>query len=371
MIRIEKIKLKDLITFVASKRFKSFENIPISSLRVNSYVNNPNSDEEDYVLYLAIENEKLIGYKTIFSDKFIYLNSKIKFGWLSGTWTHKNYRRKGISLKLFNEVNNDYEGKLMYTNYAEESKAVYDKSQKFEVLKSLKGYRYYFRFCLKDLLPPKSKFFYNIKYLLGVIDCFFNIFYNLKYRFLKTDFASYKNISKIKTLKKENIFEFLQSYKSNELFNRGASEYQWINDFPWVNSLSKQKSESKKYFFSVFTTKFSSDFFQISDPNSKEIIGVFCLNYNDKKISIPYAYLSKEASKITSSFIFDFCLKNKINFVTIYNDFLNEELNCKKKLYISKKSFVQNYFVSKQLIDNYSDIKDFDIQSGDGDVVFT
>ena len=53
----------------------------------------------------------------------------------------------------------DWKGKLMYTNYAEESKAAYDKTGKFELLKSIEGYRHYLRFSFKDLLVPESVFF--------------------------------------------------------------------------------------------------------------------------------------------------------------------------------------------------------------------
>jgi hypothetical protein len=65
---IKKIRLRELSAFKESLLYKGLEVIPISSNRIESYVNNPRADEEDVVLYLAFEGEKLVGFRTIFAD---------------------------------------------------------------------------------------------------------------------------------------------------------------------------------------------------------------------------------------------------------------------------------------------------------------
>ena len=159
MIKIIKIKLKNLLEFVESTTYQKFRNKPISILRVQSYINNTQANKEDVVLYMAFIDNELVGYRTILSDVFYDKNTKQKFGWLSGNWVHPKYRRKNISTKLFNEVIKDWDSRLMYSNYAEESKAVYDKTETFTTLKSLHGIRYYRRVCLADILPSKHVFF--------------------------------------------------------------------------------------------------------------------------------------------------------------------------------------------------------------------
>ena len=181
MITIQKIKLNELEEFVNSRKYLMLIDKPISLLRMKSYINNPNGNEDDIVLFMAFFNSDLVGYKTVFSDTFSYNYCKIKFGWLSGTWTHENYRRKGVSSLLLNEVFNDWKGKLMFTNYAEESKAVYDKTEKFTLIKSLEGYRHYIRFSLKELLPPKSDYFKKSIKALDLIDISLNSIFDLRF----------------------------------------------------------------------------------------------------------------------------------------------------------------------------------------------
>ena len=214
IVRIEKIKLKNLKEFHQSERFLKFKNSPISGLRVASYINNPNGSPEDVVLYLAIKNEQVLGYKTIFSDKFIHRGNKIKFGWLSGTWTHDDYRRKGVSLNLFNEAYNDWDGRLMYTNYAVASKKVYDKSTEFSKLVSFEGYRYYSRFYLGELLPPKSIWFKRIKKLLRIFDNVFNTFFDLKFKILKFNKKSSFRVHRINSFSITKHINFLEDRKS-------------------------------------------------------------------------------------------------------------------------------------------------------------
>lgn len=154
MISIQKISLEKLGDFIHSTDFKKLRNKPISKIRAVSYINNPRANKNDIVLYMVFNLDELIAYRTIFSDYFTNEdNNKVFFGWLSGNWVHTKHRRKGLSTLLFNEVLKDWNHKLMYTNYAEASKLVYDKTQKFNLLLDLKGARYYTRFCLGDILP--------------------------------------------------------------------------------------------------------------------------------------------------------------------------------------------------------------------------
>jgi len=368
MIRITKIKVKDLSDFIISKEYISLTEKPISILRANSYKHNPNADKEDVVLYMAFDNLKLIAYRTVFSDTFLYQNTRVKFGWLSGNWVAEKYRRSGLSTRLFEAVYKDWKGKLMYTNYAIASKSVYDKTNTFLLLKHLKGYRYYRRFCLQDLLAAKSTFLNSNKNLLKGIDTLFNFLLDFRFRFKKTPQKSrYYYRKGIKWDSETNAF--LTLFKAKELFSRKENTYKWVFNYPWIKTDNETKEQSKKYYFSSYEAVFNSDFYQIY--HQKKLVGIVLLSIRGQSLKLPYSYLLPEAVKEATNLIVDLCKTHKINYISIYNDAINKELQKNSFSFLKVKKFEQKFFVTKKLAEAYPKINLLAVQTGDGDVVFT
>lgn len=369
-LRIQKIKLRDLIDFVESEFYHKLPHKPISKARAHSYNNNPNGKPEDIVLYMAVDNNQmLVGYRTILSDVF-YANGKaIRLGWFSGNWVHPHHRRKGISSFLFNEVYKDWEGKLVYSNYAEASKRLYDKTGKFEALRSIAGYRYYYRSCLGELLPPKSIFFRYITPLLTTIDHFNNLFLKLfaKKNGTKTDTHSITRITDWSDL---NLINYINLAKQKELFRRDVQTYQWIENYPWIKTDLETKKLSDRYQFSSYAEKFSSNFYQIHNTQTNEAIGFFQMIIRDHHLKIPYMYSSPEGIETIIYFLKEAIEKNKIRYFTIYDKELNLALQ-QQKFYLQQKPFTQNFFITKKLAVQFSNIRTMAIQSGDGDSVFS
>tara|TARA_R110001583_G_scaffold34847_6_gene116640 strand:- start:10393 stop:11505 length:1113 start_codon:yes stop_codon:yes gene_type:complete len=370
MITIKKIKLNELQEFVNSIDYHKLIDKPISLARVISYLNNPNANGDDVVLYMAFVELDFIGYKTIFSDTFIYNNCKTKFGWLSGTWTHKNYRRKGISTLLLNEVLIDWDENLMYTNYAEESKAVYDKTDKFSLLKSNKGYRHYIRFSFKELLPPKFHYFRkNIK-ILKYIDATLNLFGDLRFKLLNTKKKSNYTICKLEDWNDE-IISFIEPFKKKELFKRDEIIYDWIAKYPWVKTDSETKKLSEQYYFSNYSIKFSSNWYIIQEIKTQKIIGIALITINNEHLKIPYIYAIAANLPCLKDLIIKLCIEHKISYLTVYNTDLNKLILEQNFLKIVSRKFTQNYFCSTKLVSGLPYNNVLEILNGDGDVVFT
>ncbi len=362
MIQITKIKLENLLAFVNSKQYTSFSNKPISILRVNSYINNPNANKDDIVLYMAFSKGKLVGYRTILSDVFYNQNQSTNFGWLSGNWVDSKYRRKNISTTLFNEVLSDWNNKLMFSNYAEASKALYDKTSVFKELKTINGIRYYRRFCLSDILPVKHAFFNTIKPILKINDFLLNLFF---------DFRFTKNNSQIDVIKltdwNHETYQFLSKFKENELFKRDSKTYQWIQNFPWIKTDLTTKKQAQQYHFSSFATVFINNFYTIK--NEGQVVAIINISIKNQQLKVPYFYSFSEGIKPAKNLISTLCKEHQINILTIYNNELNTLFN--KTYFIKRKSFTQKYFITDYLMSNYKNLKAKNIQTGDGDSVFT
>ena len=368
MVSIKKIKLSELEEFVNSDFFKGLKNKPISKIRANSYTENPRANKNDFVLYMAFLENELVSYRTILSDIFFVEKKPFSFGWLSGNWVSEKHRRKGISTLLFKEVFKDWNGKLMYTNYAEASKFVYDKTNKFSLLKELKGTKYYMRFCLADILPKKRNVFKKIKPFLVFFDAFLNLildFINLfKNQAKENDFRVILNEDW-----GNSILNFEDSFTSGNLFQRGEKEFNWIQKNPWILSDNYTKRASKEYHFSSYAKQFNSKLYTIYN-NENSLVGFVFLTIRNGHVKIPYSHFLKKDHKKIAAFIVDNCKNIKAKTIVVYNNNLEKELN-KKLPSIIKKEFLQKYFTTKELEKSLVNKENCKLQSGDGDVVFT
>lgn len=365
MITIKKIALNNITEFIHSKEYKSFENKPISQARALSYVNNPHASKKDVVIFMAFIQKELVGYRTVFADIFFEDNHKIKFAWLSGNWTHPNHRRKKISTLLFKEVAKEWNNKLMYSNYAEASKLLYDKTNQFKTIKTLKGQRYYRRFCFADLLHNKYIFFKKTKFILKGLDYFLNVFLLLKT-------PNQINISNYKTeiitnWKSPEIQGFLNDFKKEELFKRDFKTYQWIMEYPWIKTDIQTAQFSKKYYFSSFAKVFKNVFYILKKDS--EIISIINISIRDKHLKIPYFYGTIDNIQPIIQLINKQCKEHHIDYLTVYDVQINQELN--KHKFLFQKDFMQKFIATKTLTTEYAKIHKEKIQSGDGDTIFT
>lgn len=368
MILIQKIALKELDSFINSKIYKELKNKPISKTRAVSYLKNPRANNKDVVLYLAFLNNQLVSYRTILADTFFIENKPTSFGWLSGNWVHKKHRRKGISTLLFNEVLKDWQGKLMYTNYAEASKLVYDKTKQFKTLQELKGTKFYTRFCLADILPTKNKVFKRTKLFWLVLDIVLNLFLDIKNLF-KSKVKDASFYVKKDEKWKDSVLEFTNNFISKTLFQRSLKEFNWIHNYPWILKDKIAKEDSKQYHFSLYAKEFDSNMYTIYNTNNC-LIGCLLLTVRNGHVKVPYAYFLKENTKEIAHFIVGKCAEMRVKTLVIYQKELEKELN-NNLLVVTKKVFNQKYFMTNKLEKSLSQVAAIEIQSGDGDVVFT
>jgi hypothetical protein len=138
-MEIKKISIDELDTFIHSDFFLNAPVKPISPLRALSYINNPNAEKDDIVLYMLIENNKIIAFRTLLPDML----NDIKFCWLSGSYVAPDYRGQKLSLKLLENVFDDWNN-FASTNYTRSSIKIQLSTQKLKLLKERNGCIFYF-----------------------------------------------------------------------------------------------------------------------------------------------------------------------------------------------------------------------------------
>lgn len=367
MNKVKQLKLSELHGFINSDEYKNLDNLPISFHRAISYLNNMRANANDIVLLMIFIENKLIAYRSLFSDGIILNNLHENFAWISGSWVHPDYRRKGYSEKILYEALIAWDNKLMFSNYAPESKSLYDKSKRFVKVYETIGKRFYFRFSFAELLKTKHMIFRKITFLLNIIDYTLNIFLNFKFALIKHDISNinYQVVDDINN----DIERFIQKHSTNNPFKRNKREFSYFDNFPWVIEKSEKDFFNSKYYFSSTAKRFYTKKIVLFDEK-KNITAFMILKVREKALSVPYLYFEKSEIKNISKIILHFVSKLKINYLPLYCKEIEKELLQRRTNYIFAKKSIKKFYSTEKL-SKILGLNKYSFQDGDGDSIFT
>ncbi len=353
--------LEELESHIQSTYSNPEELTPLSPLRLNSYLQNPRAENTDPVLIELWQNEKLIAYRTLLPDLLIDLHgNSMRFAWLSGNWVDPEFRRKGLSTKLLQRAEALWDGRLMYTNYAPESKAVYDQTGQFPLLVKRDGLRFYLRAATEDLLGERL----GARELLRLGDLSVNKlrehglgrFKAVAYRECKVERVSALN---------QDLEELIVRVQKSSLFQRTPEIFNWVLQHPW---LTEENRTSLNYHFSYQATRFENMLFKFTLPDQS--IGLLWLVIHNRSMSAPYVFCESDqiypfmARTLTHQMISSDCAHT-----TIRNPKLTKALMAFKNRFLYIRPMPQLVFAHRTMTDQLS--ANMEIQDGDGDVVFT
>lgn len=346
--------------------FSGADILPISSLRIKSYINNPRAEASDKILFLAKQEQKIVGFRTVFPDSIFTKKEVVRFATVSGSWTHPDHRRKGISSILLKKVMQEWNGLILYSNYAPGAQKLFDSFGEFKIWKSLTGTKFFIKNPLENIIGKRFPELGFSTPILRIIDLSANVVVNKKQS--ATSKLSFQKIEKIEGEDSKFIASFLQK-KSGLL--RGPDELNWIIENPWISDDSLFAKAQKKYPFTLFTKETKRLSFSIRKKN--QIIGFLMIFQKNAQITIPYLYIldnSAENMHETAHFIKKIVLKLKASTLLIAAPALADFYK-KTGGYIFSKKRNQNYFVTKKLLDLLDSDEEYSIFDGDGDHVFS
>jgi GNAT superfamily N-acetyltransferase len=360
-MKIEIYTISELQEYILSDKYKKSATIVVSPERVVSYMNNPRAEKNMPVIFIITENDQIIAYRTLLPDTFEGISGKTSFAWLSGNYVHPDHRRMGNSTRLFNEVRDAWRGKLMYTNYAPASKAVYDKTRSFEQYSERPGMRYYMRSSLTTLYKERIK----SEGILKLGDKILNAMHDLQIGNMSFELPEDISINQIESTDEE-LSELIDSQYESKLFSRGISEFNWIRNFPWVIENPTELVEAE-YQFTRKVSKFKNKWFKLKSKNGIAFLWVIHIN---NKCSVPY-FLHNDRMLVLAArqIVLNEMLENQSAYITIRHPELGPILNTRKNPFLLSRRMPQRYYAHTDLIGSLPDNKD--ICDGDGDCVFT
>ena len=342
--------------------------IPITKHRALSHLSNPRASDDDSLLLLAFEDNRMVGYLGILAD-FLYDREEVyKAGWASASWVDPSMRRKGIAGKLLREALDAWNNHILVGDWVPNSFGVYEKSGAFTDLVCREGIRAYLRFNLREILPLKKTFFTKI--ILIPADGVLNIFNSLRLYCHSPVFRNdYPLYEKSDTIDDESA-EFMSRWKNSEMFRRSERDLNWILKYPWVLEKSPEcPKPDKRFHFSSVCNEFHNEIIKLRNSRN-EMIALLMLTTRNKSLQIPYLYYHSDQVETVARFIYGYMYDKKIKGITLFDTRLSEYILRNRTPFITKQRKVRPYIITKSLADKLTDDGRI-IQDGDGELAFT
>jgi GNAT superfamily N-acetyltransferase len=364
MISIRRFQVNDLIELVSSPDYQNWEVIPISRHRAISYTHNPRCSPSDIVLYLAYINNRMVGYRTVLPDTLLSDGKAIRVGWLSGNWVDPTYRRKGIATELLRAAMDDWNSKLLFTNYAAESKAVYDKAGSFENVFNLTGTRVYIRPCIARLASTRIVTSKRIRPILAAADLLISLLNPLPFlaRFVRCENITYQYLT-YPDVEVINLFEKEEKHLSSA---RLKEELQWVCSYPWMVSAPLGDRIGERYFFSSSPKHFERLFVKVYEGD--KLLGFIMINNKDGFITTPYIACPEGKELVFAKILIKHVAKMGCSRLTTYHPVISQRLKGLMPFGLLALRQQRKYYVSKIVTNEMK--KPITFVEGDGDCAF-
>ena len=339
---------------------KPWSFLPTNNLRVQSYFNNPRGKITDPVLFIAESEGEMVGFRTVLPDVIFVDDKAIRFAWNSGSWTHPDFRRMGISSKILEVVREEWEDRLAFSNYAPASEELYTRGNLFMPFQKLEGFKFFIE---SDLEGVVSKRFSN---WLGSLARPIDGLINLKKPVSKPVFNL--QFEPLESLDRDFFSSFLNGKNG---FLRGVDELNWIVKNQWISDKTSFEETQKKYPFSLKVEATESGWFWIRKGG--EVIGFMMIFRKEDQVTVPYCYLLEESGEVLADvcyFAHNQAVSWGCSMLILAKPHLAKAYQ-ESNLYKYKVARNQVYYFTKTLLEAVGEQHDFQIFDGDGDHVFS
>ena len=367
-MEIKEFTIADLKKAIILDNLWDTEIVPISKQRAISQVNNPRATEDDIVLLVGYEDNRVIGYLGILPDTIFIDNKKHKIGWFSGWWVEPAQMNTGIGVLLLFKALHHYNQSIAVLGLSDSAKKVYEASRKFITIKKLEVMIILFRLNSSYFLPRKipklKKFLQTLKFLDFVV----NSIMNFRLFIWKRINNIHKNI-KFEYINEidEETKQFMAKYNKDELTRRSSVELNWIIKYPWILSSPLKDKISSGYYFSSESERYLYMNVKVFSSND-EMIGFIMFKLRDHHLEVPYLYYCSKHIKQILYVIGYHMIEMDVSIFMTHNEDLIRNFADIKFPYLYKRKTPSPSFISRRF--KGINFENYHLQDGDGDRVF-
>ena len=367
-MEIKAFTVADLKTALVSEDFWLTKTLPITKHRALSYSRNPRADENDPVLLVASQDNRVVGYLGILPDKIFVDDTIYKMGWLTSWWVDSSWATAGVGAILLFKALNAYNQYIGVSGGSREARKALNASQKFMALKPLQGLDIRLRLNVTRGIPRRLPALKIFRGLFKIFDVMMDEVMDVRHFFWQRrnnpcQRLTFEYISAID----EETDRFIKRHHQHDLTRKEKSDLNWIMNNPWILSTPFKDAASKKYYFSSRADRFSYLAVKVFEHHT-EMIGFFLLKVRDDRMSVVYSYFENRHGGSIMAAAFQHALAMDVCTLSIYDEQL---VTCFSKLRCPCWSAEKNsrgFSLSKA----FSDIPlaNYRLQGGDGDLVF-
>lgn len=354
----------ELLDFINSEQFTHLKNIPISRHRAVSQINNPRASDDDILLVVQFDEEKVVGYLGVLPDYLKNQDDIQKVGWLTCFWIDEAYRSYNVAANLFLRVIRTWDQKIFITNFVPWTENVYQRTRMFLPTSHKEGFRGYMRFNLSEILPPKRKLFKTIYPLLRIVDILSNLAFDLRFFLFKGYQIVDINVETCDSVD-ESMAAFIEKHNLKNWNQRGRNELNWILMYPWIIQQTQPDAESERYYFSSVSSSFFYRLLRFTDRDG-EIKGLTILCIRNQNLTVPYVYAENSCFDAIARTLVNSMIKYKLSMVTSFDSNLVSSFRKLRIPFIFRKQIRKPYLISKK----FGFITELNFQDGDGDCAF-
>jgi len=312
-MQVERIKVGQLVDFVAACVNRPGADLPMSSRRAESLAQHPLVLPEDVLLYVIREDGAVIAFQNLVSDS---INDK-HFMWLSAVWVRADWRGRRLASAIFSSILKDTQGLLAATNQAPVRQKRMRKDDRFVEMDSPKVMRWYRRFSLHHFLSHRLPSPRVMRPLLKGTDMLLNAIHDRVW-----DISAAADGPQPERGKKctEEDRQFLA--QSGSFSSLDADLLSWRLQYPWLDHTAADRAEQKRYAFSVYAEEFENHWWRFRNERG-EIHALLWVQLRDGHVKVPLWNATEAGQKISASYLRQWLHRKKVCSVTLPASELN------------------------------------------------
>jgi hypothetical protein len=366
-MEIKTFTVADLELSLLSENFWLAKTLPLTKQRALSFCHNPRAEKDDPVLWVAYQDNQVVGYLGILPDKIFFNNADHKLGWLTGWWVDPCIATRGVGAILLYKALNAYRERVGVSGGSKEARQALHASQKFITLNPLKGLDIRFRFNATSAILRKFPWMKLFRVWFKVADVLLDEIVNLRGFFWGRrtirERLTFEYISSID----EETGRFIERHHQRDLTRKGKADLNWIMTYPWIVSAPQKDSASRRYFFSSISTRFFYLGLKVFEHNAG-MVGFLMLSVRNDRMRVVYSHFeSRHAPSIAAAAVYH-ALAMDVSTLSLYDEQLVKSVSGLRCPCWSTRSISRGFFLSKAFAD--SPLADCRLHGGDGDFAF-
>lgn len=353
------IRVSELIPFLKSDLYRSFDEVPITHLRALSQNHNPRAADDDVALIIAYQDNKLLSYIGLLPDVVFYNNKEQKVWWNSCWWANEKEGQNG-AMQLFYQACKLTNGQFFFPELTPHTRNILKQLKIFQTVDK-EGLCGYLKLNFADVLPSRKSIFKQMRVLLDLTDQTINFVCKpvicMWEKRLRSKCLEYRIINQID----DETKVFIGENNQGELFRRNQTELNWILNYPWV---TEEVTEVKqKYAFSFFVNGFKVLLVKIYE--TRKMVGFFILLMKNGNAKLTYCYYNSDSLVNFTDVLFKIMIDNKIKTFVTFNTVLMKHIRKYRNPFILMRKQIKTMAFPA----SFSVHADA-IQDGDGDCAF-